>query len=87
MARDPIPPKGVVVHLGATWLHPEGRHIPVECVYAGPGDQGQHVWVATWPIQLSDARRAHITVDELPDNTDVTLTLLEPEQRPGPAAT
>jgi hypothetical protein len=67
---QPAPPVNVRVVL-------DGTEIPVECVYAGRAVDGYHQWCAVTPIDTGDAMSAYVLIDELPDNTSVTIAVKE----------
>jgi hypothetical protein len=64
--RAPVPPRNVRV------LYPDGREVPVECVYAGR-ERGQHVWTAAAPACVRFEAGMAVLMDPLPRRTTVSI--------------
>jgi hypothetical protein len=69
---EPVPPSNVQLH------YPDGRAVPVECVYDGEED-GQHAWTMVLPEAINRADletgRLSITVETLPAKTSLAFPL------------
>lgn len=67
--RDPEPPQDVRLEL------PDGRRIPVECVYVGLIG-GQHTWEAVTPktVRLVNGR-IRLTAKVIPAHTSIRVPL------------
>lgn len=57
-------------------MFPDGRKVPVECVYEG-FHEGSHHWVSAWPVDLSVPHGVVITllVGVLPARTAIHLAV------------
>lgn len=61
--KQPAPPKNVRILR-------DGREIPLELLYRGKDDEGQHVWVA---VSMKAQEGDQLKVEELPAHTSIIV--------------
>lgn len=65
------------VNVRLTW--PDGRTVPLECVYGGV-KEGQHVWLGAYPLAAPTVRHPselagmHVDYDSMPDHSQLVFS-------------
>lgn len=66
MIDEPQPPENVRAVL------PDGEEVPLECLYVGTDEAGQHHWRALAPVHVA-GREFTVHMDALPAHTSLNI--------------
>ena len=80
--NDPVPQPQPPVNVRLAG--PDGQVLPLETVYTGVDEDGQHRWIATVAPDHGDVAGWALQVDVLPAKTSVSILLAAEEENRDP---